>query len=95
MHDQIPGLLFIDHVGIAVPAGQLGAQTQAYEMLGFLGVHREEVRVRFTMGTSYFFVGALSCHPSGTWIVMREALRVGVSHTSLPQVTLLQAPLST
>ncbi|WP_437964103.1 VOC family protein [Sorangium sp. So ce260] len=44
MHDQIPGFLFIDHVAIAVPAGQLGAQTQAYEMLGFREVHREEVR---------------------------------------------------
>ncbi|WP_437758996.1 VOC family protein [Sorangium sp. So ce1389] len=44
MKDQIPGFLFIDHLAIAVPAGQLEAQVNAYEMLGFREVHREEVR---------------------------------------------------
>ncbi|WP_437290562.1 VOC family protein [Sorangium sp. So ce406] len=43
MKDQIPGFLFIDHVAIAVPAGQLDAQVKAYELLGFREVHREEV----------------------------------------------------
>ncbi|WP_437514015.1 VOC family protein [Sorangium sp. So ce1099] len=44
MKDQIPGFLFIDHLAIAVPAGQLEAQVNAYELLGFREVHREEVR---------------------------------------------------
>ncbi|XXT23260.1 VOC family protein [Sorangium sp. So ce429] len=44
MTDQIPGFLFIDHLAIAVPAGQLEAQVNAYELLGFREVHREEVR---------------------------------------------------
>ncbi|WP_437626147.1 VOC family protein [Sorangium sp. So ce1151] len=44
MQDQIPGFLFIDHLAIAVPAGQLEAQVNAYELLGFREVHREEVR---------------------------------------------------
>ncbi|KYF86545.1 VOC family protein [Sorangium sp. So ce388] len=44
MNDQIPGFLFIDHLAIAVPAGQLEAQVNAYELLGFREVHREEVR---------------------------------------------------
>ncbi|WP_437959900.1 VOC family protein [Sorangium sp. So ce119] len=43
MKDQIPGFLFIDHIAIAVPAGQLDAQVKAYELLGFREVHREEV----------------------------------------------------
>ncbi|KYF56037.1 glyoxalase [Sorangium cellulosum] len=44
MKDQIPGFLFIDHIAIAVPAGQLDEQVRAYEMLGFREVHREEVK---------------------------------------------------
>src|SRR5688572_5896354 len=44
MKDQIPGFLFIDHIAMAVPAGQLDAQVKAYELLGFREVHREDVR---------------------------------------------------
>ena len=43
MREEIPGLLSIDHVAIAVPAGELERQVQAYELLGFREVHREEV----------------------------------------------------
>lgn len=39
----IPGILFVDHVAIAVPMGQLEAQVKAYELLGFTEVHREDV----------------------------------------------------
>lgn len=39
----IPGLLFIDHVAIAVRQGELDGQVKAYEMLGFREIHREEV----------------------------------------------------
>lgn len=42
-HD-IPGLLFIDHFAIAVPPGGLEAQVEAYRLLGFTEVHREEMR---------------------------------------------------
>ncbi|MEJ5170962.1 MAG: VOC family protein [Fimbriimonadales bacterium] len=41
--EEIPGFLFIDHVAISVPAGQLDAMVAAYEMLGFQVLHREEV----------------------------------------------------
>jgi methylmalonyl-CoA/ethylmalonyl-CoA epimerase len=40
----IPGIKFIDHVAIAVKQGELDRQVEAYEMLGFHEVHREEVR---------------------------------------------------
>ena len=40
---QVPGFKFVDHVAIAVPAGQLDAQVAAYALLGFQEIHREEV----------------------------------------------------
>jgi len=40
---SVPGFLFVDHVAISVPQGQLAAQVEAYELLGFREVHREEV----------------------------------------------------
>ena len=40
---EVPGFLFIDHVAISVPRGQLDAQVSAYQMLGFRELHREEV----------------------------------------------------
>jgi methylmalonyl-CoA/ethylmalonyl-CoA epimerase len=40
---QVPGILFVDHVAISVPKGQLEAQVKAYQMLGFTEVHREDV----------------------------------------------------
>ena len=39
----IPGIKFIDHVAIAVKQGELDRQVEAYKMLGFHEVHREEV----------------------------------------------------
>jgi len=39
----VPGFLFVDHVAIAVKQGELDAQVQAYELLGFHEIHREEV----------------------------------------------------
>lgn len=40
---RIPGFQFVDHVAIAVRQGELEAQVQSYEMLGFREIHREEV----------------------------------------------------
>jgi methylmalonyl-CoA/ethylmalonyl-CoA epimerase len=40
---QVPGFICFDHVAIAVPQGQLEAQVQAYESLGFTEIHREDV----------------------------------------------------
>ncbi len=40
---NIPGFLFVDHVAIAVRAGELDAQVRAYASLGFEEIHREEV----------------------------------------------------
>jgi methylmalonyl-CoA/ethylmalonyl-CoA epimerase len=41
---EVPGILFIDHLAIAVPQGELEAQVAAYALLGFREIHREEVR---------------------------------------------------
>jgi methylmalonyl-CoA/ethylmalonyl-CoA epimerase len=41
---DVPGILFIDHVAIAVPQGELEAQVAAYRLLGFREIHREDVR---------------------------------------------------
>jgi methylmalonyl-CoA/ethylmalonyl-CoA epimerase len=43
-HDNVPGFICIDHVAVAVPAGELEKQVAAYQMMGFREVHREEVR---------------------------------------------------
>jgi methylmalonyl-CoA/ethylmalonyl-CoA epimerase len=39
----VPGIKFVDHVAISVKQGELDRQVEAYEMLGFHEVHREEV----------------------------------------------------
>ena len=41
---DVPGIVGIDHLAIAVPQGELQAQVAAYALLGFREVHREEVR---------------------------------------------------
>lgn len=41
---RVPGIRFVDHVAIAVKQGELESQVRAYEMLGFMEIHREEVR---------------------------------------------------
>jgi methylmalonyl-CoA/ethylmalonyl-CoA epimerase len=46
MHDaitRVPGFLCVDHVAIAVKSGDLDAQADAYKLLGFTEIHREEV----------------------------------------------------
>jgi len=40
---SIPGFLFVDHVAIAVPRGELDAQVAMYKTLGFQQIHREDV----------------------------------------------------
>jgi methylmalonyl-CoA/ethylmalonyl-CoA epimerase len=40
---DVPGILCIDHVAIAVPQGELEGQVAAYALLGFQEIHREEV----------------------------------------------------
>jgi methylmalonyl-CoA/ethylmalonyl-CoA epimerase len=40
---NIPGFQFVDHIAIAVKPGELDAQVQAYSLLGFREIHREEV----------------------------------------------------
>ncbi len=39
----IPGFLFVDHIAIAVPQGDLETQVAAYQRLGFREMHREDV----------------------------------------------------
>jgi methylmalonyl-CoA/ethylmalonyl-CoA epimerase len=40
---NVPGILFVDHVAIAVRQGELEGQVSSFEMLGFREVHREVV----------------------------------------------------
>jgi methylmalonyl-CoA/ethylmalonyl-CoA epimerase len=40
---DVPGIMFVDHVAIAVRQGELASQVQAYRMLGFREIHREEL----------------------------------------------------
>jgi methylmalonyl-CoA/ethylmalonyl-CoA epimerase len=40
---DVPGIQFVDHVAIAVRPGELEGQVQAYRLLGFREIHREEV----------------------------------------------------
>jgi methylmalonyl-CoA/ethylmalonyl-CoA epimerase len=39
----VPEIKFVDHVAISVKQGELDKQVEAYKMLGFHEVHREEV----------------------------------------------------
>ncbi len=41
--NEIPGFLFYDHVAIAVKQGDLENQINAYRLLGFREIHREDV----------------------------------------------------
>jgi methylmalonyl-CoA/ethylmalonyl-CoA epimerase len=54
---EVPGLLFVDHVAISVPQGQLDGQVAAYEMLGFEEIHREEVRGKDMVRESLLQIG--------------------------------------
>ena len=40
---SLPGFLFVDHVAIAVPPGELEKQAALYRTLGFREIHREDV----------------------------------------------------
>jgi methylmalonyl-CoA/ethylmalonyl-CoA epimerase len=40
---QVPGIQFVDHVAIAVKQGDLEGHVNAYKLLGFREMHREEV----------------------------------------------------
>lgn len=40
---QVPGFLFVDHIAMAVKAGELESQVEKYKKLGFKELHREEV----------------------------------------------------
>ena len=39
----VAGFLCVDHVAIAVRTGELEAQVEAYKLMGFTEIHREEV----------------------------------------------------
>jgi methylmalonyl-CoA/ethylmalonyl-CoA epimerase len=41
---NVPGFICVDHVALAVKAGELDAQADLYRQLGFVEIHREEVR---------------------------------------------------
>ena len=42
-HGKIPGFQFIDHVAIAILPRELEGQVEAYKLLGFREIHREDV----------------------------------------------------
>ena len=39
----LPGFLFVDHIAIAVCAGELESQLKMYQQIGFRELHREEM----------------------------------------------------
>jgi methylmalonyl-CoA/ethylmalonyl-CoA epimerase len=41
---KVPGIKFVDHVAIAVKQGELDGQVNAYKLVGFEEIHREDVR---------------------------------------------------
>ena len=41
--DEPPGFLFVDHIAIAVCAGDLESQVRMYQQIGFRELHREEI----------------------------------------------------
>ena len=43
---ELPGFQFIDHVAVSVLPGELEGQVQAYRMMGFQEIHREEIEGR-------------------------------------------------
>lgn len=55
---QLPGFEFIDHVAIAVPAGQLDTMVDRYKKLGFAELHREEVYGRHQVREVLLRIGA-------------------------------------
>ena len=40
---EVPGILFVDHLAIAVRQGELDGQVRSYQLLGFREIHREVV----------------------------------------------------
>jgi methylmalonyl-CoA/ethylmalonyl-CoA epimerase len=42
--DGLPGFQFIDHFAVSVLPGELEGQVEAYRMMGFKEVHREEIK---------------------------------------------------
>jgi methylmalonyl-CoA/ethylmalonyl-CoA epimerase len=42
--NEVPGFLFYDHVAIAVKQGDLENQVNAYKLMGFTELHREDVQ---------------------------------------------------
>ena len=51
---ELPGFLFVDHIAIAVCAGELEAQLKMYLLMGFRELHREEWAVRTRYGKFCF-----------------------------------------
>jgi methylmalonyl-CoA/ethylmalonyl-CoA epimerase len=41
--ELVPGFLFVDHVAICVPQGELESQVATYKAMGFREIHREDV----------------------------------------------------
>ena len=39
----LPGFLFVDHIAIAVCAGELESQLEMYQQIGFRELYREEI----------------------------------------------------
>ena len=40
---ELPGFLFIDHFAVSVLPGELERQVEAYSLMGFKEIHREEI----------------------------------------------------
>ena len=42
--NKVPGIRFVDHIGIAVRTGELDGSVNAYKLIGFHEIERDEVR---------------------------------------------------
>ncbi|MBL8178633.1 MAG: VOC family protein [Bryobacterales bacterium] len=58
LSNDIPGIVCVDHIAIAVPEGQLEAQVAAYAALGFSEFHREDVLGRDQVREVLLRIGA-------------------------------------
>lgn len=87
-----PGIRFVDHVAIAVRQGELEGQVEAYKMLGFREIHREEMYGRDQVREVLLQIGdgpnliqllePLSAESPAQKTIERNGGRTGVAHVA-------------
>src|SRR5580693_4876479 len=90
---SVPGFLFFDHVAVAVKKGELEAHVNAYKLLGFKEIHREDVLGRDQVREVLLKIGAgpnlmqllepLNADSPGAKQLERNGGRGGFAHVAL------------